>query len=332
MSQIQEEMKLEDIGFYTLCDHRAENIGPSSPMWRCEIIITDKCNFRCSYCRELRPDAKGTLTLERVKEIIDYWAADGLRNIRFSGGEPTIHPDLLQMVKHAKAEGVQRIAISTNGSNTPAYYDKLIKAGVNDFSVSLDSCCSAGCDEMSGTCGFFDRIISNIRELSKKTYVTVGIVVTDDNIDGVNETIEFAHSLGVADIRVISAAQYNRLLHGVATIPEAMLRAHPILQYRVNSIKAGRNVRGLRPEDTYRCHLVQDDSAVAGDQHFPCIIYLREQGKPIGEVGPNMRKERVAWFEKHDTHQDPICQKNCLDVCIDFNNACNKKFWQRWPL
>jgi molybdenum cofactor biosynthesis enzyme MoaA len=228
------------------------------------------------------------------------------------------------MVSYAREKGVQRVAISTNGSSTPAYYDQLIEAGVNDFSVSLDACCSSGCDEMSGTCGFFGSIIDNIRELSKKTYVTVGIVVTDDNIAEVNKTIEFAHSLGVADIRVISAAQYNKLLEGVATIPQEILDAHPILKYRVENIKSGRNVRGIRSEDTDRCHIVQDDSAIAGGQHFPCIIYLRERGEPIGKVGPNMRNERVAWFKNHDTKQDRICRENCLDVCIDFNNTCRE--------
>jgi len=316
--------KLEDIGFYTLCDYRTEQISSTSPMWRCEIIITDKCNFKCPYCRELRPDAKGTLSLEKVKEIIDYWASDGLKNIRLSGGEPTTHPKLLDMVSYAKERGVERIAISTNGSSSLTYYNKLIDAGVNDFSISLDACCSSGCDEMAGTCGFFGTIINNIRELSKKTYVTVGIVVTDTNRDEFLKTINFAHELGVADIRVISAAQYNQYLESMAKIPENILEAHPILNYRVNNIKSGRHVRGFRKEDSKCCHLVQDDSAIAGNKHFPCIIYLREQGEPIGNVGPQMRQERCEWSKNHDTHADPICRKNCLDVCIDLNNKCQQ--------
>jgi molybdenum cofactor biosynthesis enzyme MoaA len=317
-------MKLEDIGFYTLCDERAEKISPESPMWRCEIIVTDKCNFKCPYCRELRPDAKGTLSLDEVKEIIDYWTADNLKNIRFSGGEPTVHPNLVEMVSYAKEKGVERIAISSNGSSTPAYYEKLIEAGANDFSISLDACCSSGCDEMAGTCGFFGKIVSNIRELSKKTYVTVGIVVTDTNRDEFLKTVNFAHELGVADIRVISSAQYNQYLESMALIPQHILDAHPILAYRVKNIKSGRHVRGFRDTDTRKCSIVKDDSAIAGNKHFPCIIYLREQGEPIGEVGPNMRQERCDWSEKHDAHSDPICKKNCLDVCIDFNNRASK--------
>jgi hypothetical protein len=61
--------------------------------------------------------------------------------------------------------------------------------------------------------------------------------------------------------------------------------------------------------------------AVAGQFHFPCIIYLREGGNPIGKVGPNMRQERKVWAENHDCHKDPICNRMCLDVCVDY---CNK--------
>lgn len=75
---------------------------------------------------------------------IDLWADDGLKNIRFSGGEPTMHPNLVEMVAHAKNRGVERIAISTNGSMATRVYDKLIEAGVNDFSISLDACCAEG--------------------------------------------------------------------------------------------------------------------------------------------------------------------------------------------
>jgi len=63
-----------------------------------------------------------------------------------------------------------------------------------------------------------------------------------------------------------------------------------------------------------------DDSIIAGDYHFPCVIYMREQGNAIGKVGPNMRAVRKLWSDNHDTHTDPICKKNCLDVCISYNN------------
>jgi hypothetical protein len=126
----------------------------------------------------------------------------------------------------------------------------------------------------------------------------------------------------VADIRIIPAAQEGNMIKGVERIPQEMLDAHPILAYRVLNILEGRPVRSIQEYDSHRCFLPVDDSVVAGKFHFPCVIYMREQGDPIGYVGPNMRQERIAWSATHNTFEDPICKKNCLDVCVAHNNKC----------
>ena len=158
--------------------------------------------------------------------------------------------------------------------------------------------------------------------MSKRTYVTVGIVVLKETVHTIADVVRFAHKLGVADIRIISAAQFDEVLEGLDKIEQEILDAHPILNYRVKNFKAGRNVRGINESDCRHCHIVKDDSVVAGDSHFPCVIYMREGGKAIGKVCDNMREERLKWFETHDSFLDPICRKNCLDVCCDFNEKC----------
>jgi pyruvate-formate lyase-activating enzyme len=318
-------MRLEDIGFYTLSNQRAKSASVSSPMMRGEIILTDKCNFNCPYCRGVREDCKGSLPIEKVFEIIDYWTP--IQNIRFSGGEPTLYHHLPLAVWYAKYQRVgnhykdraKHIALSTNGSAELDYYKLLIELGVNDFSISLDACCATKGKEMSGGINAWEHVVNNIRELSKLTYVTVGMVFTPENIKESVESVKFAHSLGVADIRVISSAQYNQALVSLLDLDSEILDKHPILKYRIDNFKSGSNVRGIKETDFHKCPLVLDDSAIAGNYHFPCIIYLREQGNPIGEIGPNMREERLAWFESHNTHVDPICKGNCLDVCKFYN-------------
>jgi hypothetical protein len=64
--------------------------------------------------------------------------------------------------------------------------------------------------------------------------------------------------------------------------------------------------------------------AIAGNYHFPCIIFLREQGEHIGTVDnksiENIRKERETWMNNTNNFKHPICSKNCLDVCVEYNN------------
>jgi len=268
----------------------------------------------------MRYDCREDMPPHFAAWILQCWIQEGLKNVRFSGGEPTLYDGLRDLVRMAMAGGIGRIAVSTNGSASPGDYRQLLDGGVNDFSISLDGCCAMDIERMNGGSRLGSRVISNIRWLAKETYVTVGVVLTQQNAPQVADIVRFADGLGVADIRIITAAQDDGLPLRLAEIPADILSRHPILRYRVENLRAGRPLRGIGPNDCDKCHLVKDDMAMAGQRHFPCIIYLREGGDPIGEVGPDMRQERVAWSEETNRKADPICSKNCLDVCVDYNN------------
>jgi len=304
---------LKNIGFYTLSDDRARTSSHKTPVWRAEILVSDKCNFHCPYCRGMTD--KGDVSYALLWAILDDLIRMKTQHYRFSGGEPTMYPYILDAVKQVRATA-KRIAISTNGSASTKVYDSLLAAGVDDFSVSLDACCSSTGDKMSGIRGAWDKVVENIRWLSSRSYTTVGVVYTEDNKNEIADTIRFAASLGVQDIRVIPAAQYSASLDvsGVDT------NKYPILKYRLDNMKEGRAVRGLHETDNRHCPLVLDDMAIAGGKHYPCIIYMRERGQAIGVTAGNIREARRAWYEQHDCLQDDICRSNCLDVCVDYNN------------
>lgn len=135
-------MNLKEIGFYTLSDERVKNTCITSQMKRCEMIITEYCNFRCPYCRGLKAEIYGQrkikeLSFAEICKNIDLWCVNQpLENIRFSGGEPTLHRDIVNIVRYAKLSGIKRIAISTNGSNHIDLYQELVTAGCKKgFSV-----------------------------------------------------------------------------------------------------------------------------------------------------------------------------------------------------
>lgn len=314
---------LDKIGFYTLSDERAKNVSWDSDLQRCELILTDRCNFKCEYCRGIKESLKGDLTLNEAKYIVDLWCLANLKNIRFSGGEPTVWKNLLELVTHTKSKQcIEHIALSTNGSASIEFYDEVLNAGVNDFSISLDACCASTADRMAGTDARFDHISEVIKYLSQKTYCTVGVVVDNRNIVELENIIKYATNLGVSDIRIIPSAQDNRHLNIKVDTN------YPILKYRLHNIANDRHVRGLKETDSKKCHLVKDDMVILHGEHFPCIIYMREQGKSIGSVDnktiERIRQERKEWFDKTNCYQDDICRKNCLDVCIDHNNQCEK--------
>jgi cyclic pyranopterin phosphate synthase len=76
---------------------------------------------------------------ERVAREIDRAAARGFRDIAFTGGEPTIRPDLPALVKHARRRGFEHVKVASNGlryAHAP-YLDHLLACGVDRFHVSL---------------------------------------------------------------------------------------------------------------------------------------------------------------------------------------------------
>lgn len=316
-------MALEDIGFYTLSDERARTASIESPMIRCEMLVTDRCNFKCPYCRGMRKEIRGDIDYGFAAQTVIDWAQAGLMAVRFSGGEPTLYNKLHMLCRVAKLSGIPLVAVSSNGSASKAMYDNLMRFGVNDFSISLDACCASTAEKMAGKSVSFDTICDNIRYVSSRVYTSVGVVLNAENLASLKEIVTFASSLGVADIRIIPAAQYANALANI-DLPADLLAKHPILKFRTEMSKGGCRVRGLDESDPGRCGLVLDDSIVAGKYHFPCIIYMREGGDPIGEHKAGWRSARKRWHDNHDPRKDPICSKNCLDFCLMHNKEYDR--------
>jgi len=317
-------VRLQDIGFYTLSDQRALTATIKTPLQRCELVLTKNCNFNCLYCRGLTGEAAGVIKTDQAVDWIGYWLEQGLKNVRFTGGEPLLWPGLLGLVEACRDGGVERIAISSNGSLPLRRYTELLKAGVNDFSISLDSGCCSGGEIMSGGAKRWDQVVENIRALTQQVYVSLGMVFTPDNVKECVNHVLFADSLNPGDIRVIPSAQHNQALEKLTQLPTEVLKKYPILRYRIQNIADNRQVRGMDESDCRHCWLALDDMACAQEYHFPCIIHLREGGAPVGRLTSNVRADRLKWIVEHDSFADPICRKNCLDVCIAYNNKARE--------
>ncbi len=108
------------------------------------ISITDRCNFRCVYCMPVDglpwlPKAE-ILTYEEITEIVRQLAPLGLRRLRITGGEPTIRPDLVSLVRMLRAvPGIEDISLSTNGVKLPELAGRLREAGLDRVNMSADS-------------------------------------------------------------------------------------------------------------------------------------------------------------------------------------------------
>ena len=108
------------------------------------ISVTDRCNFRCRYCMPAEglpwlPKAD-ILSYEEITAIVSQLAPLGLRRLRLTGGEPTIRPDLDQLVAMLRrVPAIEDIALSTNGARLPELAPRLRAAGLDRVNMSADS-------------------------------------------------------------------------------------------------------------------------------------------------------------------------------------------------
>src|SRR5437016_6051572 len=112
------------------------------------ISVTDRCQFRCTYCmpREVfgRDFAflprEQLLTFEELARLARVFAGLGVRKLRLTGGEPLLRRDLEKLVAMlAAVNGIQDIALTTNGALLAAKATALAAAGLRRVTVSLDS-------------------------------------------------------------------------------------------------------------------------------------------------------------------------------------------------
>jgi MoaA/NifB/PqqE/SkfB family radical SAM enzyme len=312
-------ISLADIGFVEVCDERILRISPGRISF-CEWLVTPRCNFSCPYCNRLEetPDSEPDMT--EVARVVGILAGMGCGYVQLTGGEPTVRLDLPEIVALIRSRGI-RAGLSTNGSRSLPYYQNLIDAGVSQLSISLDvhqRDLNPHFTQVPSR--IFDRVVANIVALSRQVRTTVGIVLTRENIGMHRQVIEFVSSLGVADIRIGTATQHDRV--PPLTVAEEVLARHPILRFRVDNFNRGQNMRGSLLARTPRCHLVRDDVTLLGGRLYPCSVYAREGGRPLGTFGADNKAMRLAWAERHDSHSDPIC----LRYCMDFKCRYNDKF------
>ena len=108
------------------------------------ISVTDKCNLRCKYCIpaegvELIPHGE-LLTLEELARVIGIMSGLGIKSVRFTGGEPLVRKNLEKLIADVSAlEGVENIAVTTNGVLLAERLPALLEAGITAVNISLDT-------------------------------------------------------------------------------------------------------------------------------------------------------------------------------------------------
>ena len=160
------------------------------------ISVTDRCNFRCTYCMPAEGVAwlpkSELLTFEELTQLLALFVRLGVRSLKVTGGEPTVRADLPNLIRMFREVGPGLdISITTNGMLLDRLAGPLAEAGVDRATVSCDSLLRHRFAEMTRR-DALDRVLAGLRaaEEAGLTPIKINTVVIAGTND--DEVVEFA--------------------------------------------------------------------------------------------------------------------------------------------
>ncbi|MFM8366260.1 MAG: GTP 3',8-cyclase MoaA [Candidatus Nanopelagicaceae bacterium] len=108
------------------------------------VSLTDRCSLRCTYCMPFNFDkwlpSETLLTAPEIVKVIEIAVSQGIKEVRLTGGEPLLRPDIVEIVSRINAlENVPELSMTTNGVALGKVANELAKAGLKRINISLDT-------------------------------------------------------------------------------------------------------------------------------------------------------------------------------------------------
>jgi len=321
---------------------------------RVTLFVTHRCNLRCRYCNGphmdsgmdpgLRREMLGAdMDLGLYVRLLSEWAGHGLRHLHFTGGEPTLHPLLVEFTRLASREGIP-CTVTTNGTASPEFYRDLVTAGMTEFRISMDSTDDSTFDGIVGVPGACQRVKETIATLvemrqTHPVFIILNACIGSFNVGQVGHIIESLTSLGPDDVKILLVAEEALRVCSKASrsaVDELLCRAHDmdkgfeLLDKKIRRLfrrsAIGLEDLGTRHAMTH-CFVPLTERTLDGRGFFPCSIYLRYKGEALAPLAADYTHQQRAMAEfvkGHDCKEDVICKANCTNCCKEFNVATSR--------
>ncbi|MBS0213831.1 MAG: GTP 3',8-cyclase MoaA [Proteobacteria bacterium] len=153
------------------------------PLRDLRVSVIETCNFRCPYCmpEETHPDvpllgSDRRLDFAQIEAAVRGFVALGVSKLRLTGGEPLLRRDLPQLVRRLAAiEGIEDLALTTNGSLLARQAQALRDAGLRRLTVSLDTLDPQRFRAMTGGRGDLDEVLAGIAAAERAGFTALKI-------------------------------------------------------------------------------------------------------------------------------------------------------------
>jgi cyclic pyranopterin phosphate synthase len=188
------------------------------PLKDLRISVTDRCNFRCTYCMPLDHyewiNKKEILTFEEISRLARLAVELGVEKIRLTGGEPLVRQDLPNLVEHlASISGLKDLCLTTNGALLAERVNALKSAGLRRVNISVDTLDREKFSTMTKR-GDLDKVLEGIfaaKEAGLAPIKLNAVVERGVNEDDIIPLVEFArqHGFGMRFIEYMDVGNSN---------------------------------------------------------------------------------------------------------------------------
>jgi GTP 3',8-cyclase len=196
------------------------------------VSVIDRCNFRCTYCMPAEGlpwlDREEVLTAGEIERLVRLLVGAGIREVKLTGGEPTVRPDLPDIVGRVReAEPSVEISLTTNGYLLDRLAVPLAEAGLDRVTISCDSLLRHRFAEMTRR-DALDRVLAGLRaaDAAGLSPIKVNCVVIGGTND--EEAVAFAELARRADVEVrfieYMPLDAERRWERAKVVPSALLR------------------------------------------------------------------------------------------------------------
>jgi GTP 3',8-cyclase len=281
------------------------------PVTNLRISVTPKCNLSCIYChREGENTTEGPLKAAEIAEVLRVAAGFGIRSVKFTGGEPMLRPDLIEIIRSVPA-GVES-SITTNGTLLSGLAVDLKQAGLRRVNVSIDSLDPATYKKIAGT----DRLSDVLEGIDAAiatglTPVKLNMVVLKGiNDHEIDDFLTYVRGNRDLVLQLIELMNFNDCdHHGDLNGLENSLasRSKQIITRRMHHRKKycldGAEVEVVRPlHNTEFCAFCNRLRVTSDGKLKPCLLRTDNHIDIRGKSG----KELESLFEKAVSLREPF--------------------------
>lgn len=209
------------------------------------ISLTDLCNLRCIYCMPKDGVTKKShteiLSFERIIEIVEAFARLGIKKVRLTGGEPLVRKGIVNICQDiSKIEGIETLAITTNGVLLKKYAKELYSAGVNQLNISLDTLNKDKYFRITRG-GNIDDVLEGIEEAKRVGFKHLKIncvLIKNFNDDEICDFAKFAkyNDLDVRFIELMSIGEAKNLKDSFLSNDEILKRIPDLIPLSIDGV------------------------------------------------------------------------------------------------